>query len=59
MVLVKDEKLEAIILYNRGTIRYRMGCHDEALNDLELAQQKEPSNLEFQEAALKCKEEKS
>ena len=57
-ILVKDEKLEAVILYNRGTIRYRMGCHEDALKDLETALQKEPDNEEFKEAALKCKESK-
>ena len=56
--LVKDETLESVILYNRGTIRYRMGCHDDALKDLELAVKKQPNNEEFKEAALKCKEAK-
>ena len=52
---VKDEKIKAIVLYNRGTIRYRMGCFSDALGDLELALKSEPDNEEFKEAVMKCK----
>ena len=54
---VKDEKIKAIILYNRGTIRYRMGCFGDALGDLEIASNSEPDNEEFKEALMKCKNE--
>ena len=54
---VKDEKIKAIVLYNRGTIRYRMGCFSDALGDLELALKSEPDNEEFKEAFMKCKNE--
>ena len=50
--------MKAIILYNRGTIRYRMGCHDDALKDLENALQMDPENEEYKEAVTKCKEAK-
>ena len=52
---VKDEKIKAIVLYNRGTIRYRMGCFSDALGDLELALKSDPDNEEFKEAVMKCK----
>ena len=55
---VKDEKLKSILLYNRGTIRYRMGCKEDALKDLEIALQIDPDNEEFKEALSKCKESK-
>ena len=55
--LAKAENLKAIIQYNRGTIKYRMGCIDEALVDLEAAVQKEPDNPEFKEAFQTCKAE--
>ena len=54
---VKDEKIKAIVLYNRGTIRYRMGCFSDALGDLEWALKSEPDNEEFKEAFMKCKNE--
>ena len=54
---VKDEKIKAIVLYNRGTIRYRMGCFSDALGDLEIASKSEPDNEEFKEALMKCKNE--
>ena len=54
---VKDEKIKAIVLYNRGTIRYRMGCFSDALGDLESALKSEPDNEEFKEAVMKCKNE--
>ena len=55
--LAKDKNLKAIIQYNRGTIKYRMGCFDEALTDLEGAVQKEPDNTDYKEAFQKCKAE--
>ena len=58
IISVKDEKLKAIILYNRGTIRYRMGCKEDALKDLEIALQTDPENEEFKEAVSKCKDAK-
>ena len=57
-ISVNDEKLKAIILYNRGTIKYRMGCKEDALKDLEGALQITPENDEFKEAFTKCKESK-
>ena len=57
-ILVNDEKLKAIILYNRGTIKYRMGCKEDALKDLEAALQTMPENEEFKEAVTKCKDSK-
>ena len=55
---VKDERLEAVILYNRGIIKYRMGSNHDALADLEMAVQKDPDNKEFKEAVLNVKEKK-
>ena len=57
-ILVNDEKLKGIVLFNRGTIKYRMGCKDDALKDLENALQSDPDNEEFKEAVTKCKESK-
>ena len=35
-----------------------MGCHEDALKDLEAALQTIPENEEFKEAVTKCKESK-
>ena len=43
--------------YNRGTILHRLGSHKEALNDLQVAVDKDPLNPEFKEALDACKKQ--
>ena len=57
-MIVVDVQLKALIMYNRGTIKYRMGSFVEALPDLQFAVDKAGAadNPEFQEALDTCKD---
>ena len=54
--LVLDPDL-AVAYFNRGTIKYRMGKHEEAAKDLQVAVDKEPDNGEFKEGLKNCQEQ--
>ena len=43
--------------YNRGTILYRMGKFDQAMEDLKRATEADKDNSEYQEALEKCQKE--
>ena len=43
--------------YNRGTILYRMGKFEQALEDLKTTAENESDNAEYQEAFEKCQKE--
>ena len=46
-----------VAYYNRGTILYRLGSHEEALPDLKLALDKEPNNTDYKEALEACQKQ--
>ena len=47
----------AVALYNRGTVKYRMGDYAEAEKDLKRAAEAEPDNKEFQEGLSECQKQ--
>ena len=46
----------AVAMYNRATVRFRLGKYREAVEDFEKACEKEPGNEEFKEGLKNCKE---